>query len=165
MGDPLAKKIGDKAANALRQQIKDIGEEVKEIPKSGANQVKGKDSYQETDQTDEDNQTQSGNQQLLTLLRGSGKAKVQSSSNSDDSNKKKAGQDKYLDREMQKARGERIQSERQKQEEEERENLIKQQQEQKKEFAPPSGRKSRGMRNPMDRKGKKKNELGRTAKG
>lgn len=162
MSDPLTKKIGDKAAKAVRQQIKDIGEEAREIPKAGIRQVSGREVSDEDQSTDEDN-TQSGKQQLLTLLRGSKKKQKQTGDDSQQAQNRPPGD--YLEKEIEQARRERAHKAREMQQQEERAMQMQERDDAEQGFTPPSGRKPRGMQNPMARKGKKKHELGRTAKG
>ncbi len=169
--DPLARKLGDKAAQAIRQQVKDISEEVKEIPKSGKSQITGEEETIEDHSDGKKQSTQTGKQQLLTLLRGSKKQtnKPQNTStttpptsgNSDDKPKQQSYD--YLDRDIDKARKEREEKERQRLTQQQEETIQKPQEERA--FTVPRGRKTRGLKNPMQRKGEKKNELGRTAKG
>lgn len=169
--DPLAKKLGDKAAQAVRQQVKDISEEVKEIPKSGSRLITGKDEEATTDsQTDKSDNTQNAKQQFLTLLRGNkkqtNKQTQQAASQQqlrDDSAPQKPKQD-YLDREIEKARREREEKEKQRDSNSLQQEQMQDSQEEKA-FVQPKGRKPRGMQNPMARKGKQKHELGKTAKG
>lgn len=168
--DPLAKKIGDKAAQAMRQQIKDISEEVKELPKSGKQQITGEDEVTEQLPDSKKQNTQSGKQQILTLLRGGKKQSgnqshalaAHKSAGNDDTPQKPMNE--YLDRDISKARGEREEKESQRQSALDQLNQM-QEPEHQKPFVAPKGRKPRGMQNPLARKGEKKNELGRTAKG
>ena len=163
--DPLAKKLGSAVAGAVRQQIKDIGAEVKKIPDTGTRQVTGKDDESDGDPPDGGkSDTLSGKQQLLVLLRGSAKPTPQGQTaigqqKGDDSQTKRQN---YLEKDMQKAKQEREERERQ------RRQMLEQGQEQmpqERAFTAPKGRKQRGMTNPLARKGSQKHELGKTAKG